>query len=224
MPYEEYQGIREIQGAKKTAVRAAQWLTLQQANDLLTLPNVKTLKGLRDRALLGVLIGCALRRQEICDLTAESIQQRNARWVFIVRGKGDKTRTVGIAPGLMMSVKEWQDSREYNNVPLDMIYKLPLFPAMTMKQPTNRKLSAQTIQDVVQEYSARLTPPLPKLAPHDLRRTHARLAREAGSDLEQIQFALGHENVNTTQIYLGNNQNFNRTPGDMLDVDWTGKK
>lgn len=234
LPHETYLGIADIKGEKKHGVRAAQWLTLRQVNELLSLPDVRTLKGLRDRALLGVLVGCALRRAEVCDLLISNIEQRSSRWVFIVRGKGEKTRIVGIASGLKMSIDAWVSERECddllpaeNATPLDkarVLQTLPLFCAMLRGgRPVHRKIKPQTIQDVLHEYAVLMDPSLPTLAPHDCRRTHARLAREAGSDLEQIQFALGHESIQTTTTYLGNNQNLNRTPGDMLDVNWEGK-
>lgn len=233
LPHETYLGIADIKGEKKHGVRAAQWLTLRQVNELLSLPDVRTLKGLRDRALLGVLVGCALRRAEVCDLLISNIEQRSSRWVFIVRGKGEKTRIVGIASGLKTSIDAWVSSRECDDLlpedatPFDkarVLQTLPLFCAMLKGgRPVHRKLTAQSIQDVLHEYAVLMNPSLPHLAPHDMRRTHARLAREAGSDLEQIQFALGHESIQTTTIYLGNNQNLNRTPGDMLDVNWEGK-
>lgn len=233
LPHETYLGIVDIKGEKKHGVRAAQWLTLRQVNELLSMPDVKTLKGLRDRALLGVLVGCALRRSEVCNLLVSSIEQRSSRWVFIVRGKGEKTRMVGIASGLKVSIDEWVASRECDDLlqadatPVDKertMQTLPLFCAMLKSgHPVHRKLTAQSIQDVLHEYAILMSPSLPRLAPHDCRRTHARLAREAGSDLEQIQFALGHDSIQTTTTYLGNNQNLNRTPGDMLDVNWEGK-
>jgi site-specific recombinase XerD len=50
---------------------------------------------------------------------------------------------------------------------------------------------------------ARQTGLVNKLAPHDMRRTCAKLCRESGGDLEQIQFLLGHASIQTTERYLG---------------------
>jgi integrase len=85
-----------------------------------------------------------------------------------------------------------------------------------------RRLNEQSIYNIVKEYGVRLG--VPTLAPHDLRRTHARLGRDAGADLDQIQAGLGHASVTTTQAYVGGNQNLQRAPGDMIDVDWTGNE
>ncbi len=60
---------------------------------------------------------------------------------------------------------------------------------------------------------------LGKLAPHDLRRTCAKLCRKAGGDLEQIQLLLGHASVQTTERYLGTEQNLVTAVNDGLGLD-----
>jgi integrase len=55
------------------------------------------------------------------------------------------------------------------------------------------------------------------LAPHDLRRTCARLCHSAGGELEQIQFLLGHSSVQTTERYVGCKQNLSRAVNDRFE-------
>lgn len=59
---------------------------------------------------------------------------------------------------------------------------------------------------------------LPKVAPHDLRRTCAKLCRTAGGELEQIQFLLGHSSVQTTERYLGSRQNLVEAVNDSIGL------
>ncbi len=63
------------------------------------------------------------------------------------------------------------------------------------------RISEDTVWNVVRDYGARLGKK--GFAPHDLRRTCARLCRVSGGDLEQIQLLLGHASVQTTERYLG---------------------
>ena len=58
-----------------------------------------------------------------------------------------------------------------------------------------------------------------KLAPHDLRRTCARLCHAAGGKLEQIQFLLGHVSVQTTERYLGCKQRIRSAVNDRIGIE-----
>ena len=62
-------------------------------------------------------------------------------------------------------------------------------------------ITEKVVWSVVKEFAARAA--IDKLAPHDLRRTCARLCHLAGAELEQIQFRLGHVSVQATEPYLG---------------------
>jgi site-specific recombinase XerD len=59
---------------------------------------------------------------------------------------------------------------------------------------------------------------LPDIAPHDLRRTTAKLCRAAGGELEQIQLLLGHSSVQTTERYLGTKQDLTHAPNDAIKL------
>jgi integrase/recombinase XerD len=71
-------GIANVPGTRAEGPRAGNWLTRDQACRLLSLPDIETGKGKRDRAILGLLVGCGLRRDELVRLTVEEIQQREA--------------------------------------------------------------------------------------------------------------------------------------------------
>lgn len=77
------QGIKEVQGVKQQGVRTGNWLTKQQAELLLNTPGTATRKGLRDRAILSVLLGCGLRRDEVARLAFDHVQQRDGRWCVV---------------------------------------------------------------------------------------------------------------------------------------------
>jgi site-specific recombinase XerD len=57
-----------------------------------------------------------------------------------------------------------------------------------------------------------------RLAPHDLRRSCARLCHSAGGELEQIQFLLGHISVQTTERYVGCKQQLNKAVNDRIEL------
>src|SRR5258708_568287 len=69
-------GISRVKSAKSVGIRVGNWLSLRQAQALLSTPDISTMKGLRDRAILAVLLGCGLRRSEVATLMLTHVQQR----------------------------------------------------------------------------------------------------------------------------------------------------
>jgi site-specific recombinase XerD len=72
-------GISRVKSAKTVGVRMGNWLSVRQAQSLLNAPDVTTVRGLRDRAILAVLLGCGLRLSEVAVLTFAQVQQRGGR-------------------------------------------------------------------------------------------------------------------------------------------------
>ena len=67
--------------------------------------------GLRDRVILGLLIGCDLRRDELATLTFEHLQQRDGRWVLVdLIGKGRRMRTVPVPGWAKSLIDHWADA------------------------------------------------------------------------------------------------------------------
>ena len=202
--------ISRIPGVRQLGVRAGNWLTGEQATALLEAPDRHSLKGVRDRAILGLLVGAGLRRDECARLTREHIQERDGRPCIVdLVGKGQRVRTVPIPPWVERRVSKWA---EMAGIPGGR-----LFQRIDRHGNLGEYLCAGSIYGVVREYAAELG--FAGLCAHDLRRTHAKLARRGGADLSQIQFALGHASVATTERYVGENQNLRHGPCDSLGLE-----
>jgi integrase len=92
----------------------------------------------------------------------------------------------------------------------------PLFLAIRRGGHVQRHaMTAQGIFNLVTEYAGMVGV---KVAPHDLRRTFAKLAHKGGSPVDQIQLSLGHSSMQTTEHYLGVQQNLHSAPCDALGL------
>jgi site-specific recombinase XerD len=101
-------GIARIKGVKTVGVRVGNWLSLLQAQALLNAPDVRTRKGLRDRAMFATLLGCGLRRSELANLTVKHIQQRDSRWCVVdLVGKHGRVRTVPMPSWVKTAIDAW---------------------------------------------------------------------------------------------------------------------
>jgi integrase len=204
-------GIAQVAGARESGTRSGNWLTKKQAQSLLDAPAPNTLKGKRDRAALALLIGCGLRRSEATGLHFEDIQQRDGRWVIVdLRGKHGRVRTVPVPAWVKQAIDIWSEAAGFASGRI-------LRSMNRHGQITGECMSPQSVLDLVAAYGAAIDV---KLRPHDARRTCAKLCRSAGGELEQIQLLLGHASIQTTERYLGTNQDLQHAPNDRLGLKW----
>lgn len=204
-------GIARVKGVKLQGVRSGNWLTKSQAQEILTTPDIGTLKGLRDRALLAVLIGAGLRRSEVAALTFEHIQQRDGRWVLVdLIGKGNRVRSVPIPSWVKLAIDEWAAAAGLESA---QVFRAVHKGGYITDQGS---ITPQAVRDIVKEYGAQIG--IPDLAAHDLRRTFAKLSHTGGAGVDQIQLSLGHASLKTTEKYLGVSQNLTNAPCDHLGL------
>jgi integrase/recombinase XerD len=197
-----------VPNVRSLGKRAGNWLTAEQAKTLLLAPDEETLKGKRDRAILAVLIGCGLRREELVSLEVQNVQMRDGRWVIPnLSGKGKRVRLVPVPGWVKERLDLWTTAGG--------IRDKKIFRAVR-KNGSFRgdSLSASGVWKIVLEYAR--TAGIGKLTPHDLRRSCAKLCQRAGGDLQQIQFLLGHSSIQTTERYLGGQQEIERAVNDRL--------
>lgn len=203
-------GIRAVKGVPQRGRRTGNWLTKEEAQVWLNAPDIKTLKGTRDRAILAVLIGCGLRRAEAAILSVNHIQQREGRWAIVdIVGKRDKNRTVPMPSWAKAAIDAWTYSAHIED---GFIFRRVNKGDNLMGEG----LTEQAIYNTVTHYAEKLEKQ--GIAPHDLRRTFAKLAHKGGSPIDQIQLSLGHDSIQTTEKYLGVEQDLTDAPCDHLGL------
>jgi site-specific recombinase XerD len=179
-------GIRRVKGAKRLGVRIGNWLTVPQSRTLLGESSSNSLRGKRDRAILALLIGCGLRRAELVGLGMEDFQVREEHWVIAdLIGKGKHIRTVPVPMWAKRAV-EWTTAAAIKG---GAIFRR----VNRLGKIWGDGITPKAIWHIVKAAAKRVG--IRNLAPHDLRRTCARLCHLAGGELEQIQFLLGHASV-----------------------------
>jgi integrase/recombinase XerD len=203
-------GIRAVKGARSEGRRTGNWLTREEAQEWLGAPDRRTLKGRRDRALLAVLIGCGLRRSEAAGLTFEHVQQRDGRWVLVdLIGKRDKIRSVPMPNWAKAAIDEWSRA---SGVSEGLVFRA----INKGDRVVGDGITPQAIYNIIVGYAGALEKK--GVAPHDLRRTFAKLAHKGGAAIDQIQLSLGHESIQTTEEYLGVEQDLTDAPCDHLGL------
>jgi site-specific recombinase XerD len=204
-------GIRRVKGAKRRGVRIGNWLTSEQSKKLLQGLPAETIRGKRDRAILALLVGCGLRRAELVGLRKQDFQIREEHWVVDdLIGKGKHIRTVPVPALAKRAVDEWLNVAAIDDG--------PIFRRVNrLEKVWGDGITPKAIWHIVKAAAANAE--ISNLAPHDLRRTCARLCHLAGGELEQIQFLLGHASVQTTERYLGSKQKLRHAVNDAIGLE-----
>lgn len=203
-------GVARVPGssASRLFVRKRE-LSPQQAQALLNAPDISTNKGLRDRVILAILLGCGLRRSELASLTLKHLQQRDNRWCIIdLVGKHGRVRTVPVPTWVKVAIDAWTSAGS--------VADGQVFRSVNRADLVLGALSEKVVWQLLQKYATAAG--VPGIAPQDLRRTCAKMCRAAGGELEQIQLLLGHASVQTTERYLDTKQDLVHAPNDGIKL------
>ena len=173
-------GIRRVKGVRQIGVRLGNWLTADQGRSLLLNSHGDDLRTKRNYAIIALLIGCGLRRGELLALLTGSIQLREEHWVIAdLHGKAGHIRTVPIPFWAKEALDRWTEASG--------IKEGRLFRAINKAGKLwGDGMTPKVLWEIVKRAAGAAG--IEKLAPHDLRRTCARLCHLAGGELDQVQF------------------------------------
>lgn len=203
-------GISRVKGVKQLGFRSGNWLSAEQSSEVLQGAWGYTMRAKRDYAMLAMLFGCGFRRSELVSLELDDIQMRQGHWAVVdLVGKGGHIRTVPIPKWVKAALDQWISAAN--------VTEGKIFRRVARKGKVwGFGLSQNVVWYVVRNCCQRAG--LDHIAPHDLRRTCAKLCHDRGGELEQIQFLLGHASVQTTERYLGCKQNLGHPVNDLFDL------
>ncbi len=187
----------KVKLAKDKADKEIKFLSLEQLSRLLSAPDIKTIIGLRDRALLETLFSSGLRVAELAALNRDQlrIKDETRDLEISVVGKGLKIRTIYFSTRAVKALRSYLEQRKDLDDALFINYKRG-----SAKSNASRRLTVKSIEDIVKKYV--IITGLPVMAtPHTLRHSFATDLLNQGVDLRTVQEFLGHSNIATTQIY-----------------------
>jgi len=208
-------GISRVKGVKQLGFRSGNWLSAEESSAVLKCVAENSMRTKRDYAMLALLFGCGFRRSELVGLELDEIQMRQGHWAVVdLIGKGGHIRTVPIPQWVKAALDQWIVAAE--------VTEGRIFRAVARAGKVwGKGISQNVVWYVVKGCCERAG--LEHIAPHDFRRTCAKLCHTNGGELEQIQFLLGHVSVQTTERYLGCKQNLGHPVNDLFELRTEGQ-
>lgn len=177
------------------------WLAPEEVRLLIesskTHPNQNRAK--RDASLIWLLVTLGLRRDEVASLHWDHLERRGANWAARIRGKRNKWRAVQVPPETIAALQPWAEALNGGVKAMPTGHILRRVWRSGKIDPNG--ITGNAVWRIVGD-AWEQTGLIGDLAPHDLRRTAAAIALEAGATDREIQYMLGHSSIETTHRYL----------------------
>jgi site-specific recombinase XerD len=175
----------------KTGARHLDLISTDELSRLLKAPDINTLKGLRDKALIELFFSTGLRLSELCSLNRDLDLSKDE---FSIRGKGEKVRVVFLSDDAKGAIRAYLKARK------DMDEPMFTDVAINGVSRSDRRLTPRSIERIVKHYAIKAGISK-KVTPHVLRHSFATDLLSNGADIRSVQMMLGHANIATTQVY-----------------------
>lgn len=171
-------------------VKDVDYLNKNEVQKMLSYFNEEIISDLRSKAMVMILLDTGMRIHECINLNRDTIDFENKTAIIV--GKGRKTRMVLFTEWSLGIVKRYLDLREDSNSALFVTHtKYPFIP---------QRIKQDGFRGYLRMISKKMGK---KITPHTLRRTAGTNLRNNGADILMIKEFLGHENLATTNRYLG---------------------
>jgi integrase len=193
-------GLSRVKAPRaESGQRSGTWLTPDEIKQLiLSMRNTKLGSPsivARNTAIIVLMVTCGLRRDEIAGVLWSDLAKQGRNNIIRVHGKGEKLRVVKLPDMTLLALEAWRICHPLPEGERPVFTRIWKGGTVTTSGLTDR-----AVWIIVQQAAQRAG--LPKISPHDLRRSFARGAFEAGVSFELIRQALGHSSIATTERYV----------------------
>jgi site-specific recombinase XerD len=177
--------------------KETEFLTEEEAQAILRVPDRRTLQGKRDYAILLTLLTTGLRKAEICNLKVGDLKTYRNQAVIDVIGKGRKFRRIPLKTETLFAI---QDYLKVNGNGIDPDH--PIFKTLGKHGPyEERGLTPKAVDCLVKSIAEKALI-RKRIHPHVIRHTFATTLLDNGNDLRTVQALMGHSHIRTTERYL----------------------
>lgn len=175
------------------------FLNFAQVEKLMNTPDMATVDGMRDRAILEVLYSTGMRVSELTSLNIRQfdlkglLENKFKDFELSIAGKGGSVRTIYFSNRSLRWLANYLKTRKDMFPPLFINYKKG-------DDDNDHRLTVRSIERLVKKYNMMAGLPV-DTTPHTLRHSFATDLLEQGADMRSVQELLGHKNIMTTQVY-----------------------
>lgn len=185
-----------LKGAKLNRDHKKDYLTSRQTKELLASVNRDSIQGLRDYAILALMITGGLRTIEVIRANVDDLRNIGDNVVLYIQGKGkeEKTEYIKLSAPVEKAIRTYLQRRGETDE------TAPLFASCSNNNKGSR-LTTRSISGIVKEHMKDAGYDSPRLTAHSLRHTAVTLSLLAGKDITEVQQFARHANISTTMIY-----------------------
>lgn len=192
-----YDNVAEhIKSAKVSRTFKKDYLSADKVKKLLAAVDTSSLAGLRDYALIRLVVSCGLRTIEVSRANVEDFRSVSDFMALYVQGKGRDEK----AEYIRLGEKAEAALREYLKARGALKGNEPLFASLS-HNGTGGRMTTRAISGIIKSYLVKAGYNSPRLTAHSLRHTAATLACLSGQSLEEVQQFMRHKNITTTELY-----------------------
>ena len=177
-----------------------EFLTDEEAEAMLRVPDRRTLQGKRDYAILLSLLTTGLRKAEVCNLKVGDLKTYRNQPVIDVIGKGQRFRRIPLKTETLVAIQDYWKSNGNGTSPDHSVFK-----TLGKHGPYEEKALTPKAVDCLVKATAKRALIQKRIHPHVMRHTFGTTLLDNGNDLRTVQALMGHAHIRTTETYLHSN-------------------